>query len=867
VKYMSAIKLKRGIKANLPSLEAGEPAFTTDTYELFVGSDTGNVQVGNMLKSVYDINGNGIVDDASKLGTQLPSYYLDLANATGTMPSTKISDFTAAAQDAIGSSISNTGRTVTLSYSDVANTLSADVKFDGASIQKNGSDELYVPEGTTLVKGIVKLIDSVTNTSIITAATPNSVKTVQDALDTHTGNTTDAHGLDNFLVKDLAAGSNISITPSAGTYTIAATNVGEVNTVSNVNTAGSGLFKAKTGVNFELYGIASLDSSLTVALNGTSNVVNITHPALTLTTHTSQTGATVVKSVTLDAKGHVSDIYTGTLTVADVTNAASVASVNTVKATVRELQTAGVTNVVTGSYGTVTDNNDGTITLNGWNAYFADINDIVEFDALDVDLGSAGAKAVYLSSDGTASVSTVNNPLYDPAKIHFGFFMLDGTDIHTAIIMPDLTLVPSAFRTYLEMVEIPVSKLTMTTNTGALTLARAGGSMLVEGINYTSNGDKNSVSFVADASVDMAYFDADGLLPVPVVYGANIDPNKYFDTTDSTIKNATAGKFTVQEIRLTVEGKYFVRYGTVLFDTLSAAKDGLLTAQLAPMDSLFGLVSTPVYRLAVGQGATDLTNTASASLVRVSLTGGSAAGESGGVGGGSANLPFSDAETLLYAAGNPNAQARFVVSGSALYTYTLPGKSGTVAMTSDIVPGAYTAIGDAATNSTSNTVAFTWNGTTNKLTANVVVDDVTIEAVGATKAIAVKSITASKVSNFSATALTVISGAINNPTTNAATLSYNGTNFSVDVKVDGVTVVKNGTTGNLEVGAITASKVSNFTQSAKDAAGAALDNTDTTVTLAYAASKITANVNIDNSSIKVNGSHQLYVDFVDGGTF
>ena len=40
------IKLKRGLKSKLPTLEAGEPAFLTDTRELFVGTGSGNVNMG-----------------------------------------------------------------------------------------------------------------------------------------------------------------------------------------------------------------------------------------------------------------------------------------------------------------------------------------------------------------------------------------------------------------------------------------------------------------------------------------------------------------------------------------------------------------------------------------------------------------------------------------------------------------------------------------------------------------------------------------------------------------------------------------------------------------------------------------------------
>ncbi|NCB00629.1 MAG: hypothetical protein EOM67_00490, partial [Spirochaetia bacterium] len=43
---MAIIKIKRGLKANIPTLQVGEPGFCTDTKELFVGSADGNKLVG-----------------------------------------------------------------------------------------------------------------------------------------------------------------------------------------------------------------------------------------------------------------------------------------------------------------------------------------------------------------------------------------------------------------------------------------------------------------------------------------------------------------------------------------------------------------------------------------------------------------------------------------------------------------------------------------------------------------------------------------------------------------------------------------------------------------------------------------------------
>jgi hypothetical protein len=43
------IQMKRGAKANLPTLSVGEPAFTTDTEEFYVGSDSGNIGFAKQL--------------------------------------------------------------------------------------------------------------------------------------------------------------------------------------------------------------------------------------------------------------------------------------------------------------------------------------------------------------------------------------------------------------------------------------------------------------------------------------------------------------------------------------------------------------------------------------------------------------------------------------------------------------------------------------------------------------------------------------------------------------------------------------------------------------------------------------------------
>jgi hypothetical protein len=92
VEKLTKIQIQRGLKIDLPVLDTGEPAFTTDTTELFIGSSSGNVKigVGDMLISTYDTNNSGVVDDSEKLGGESPSYYLDRTNHTGSQAASTI---------------------------------------------------------------------------------------------------------------------------------------------------------------------------------------------------------------------------------------------------------------------------------------------------------------------------------------------------------------------------------------------------------------------------------------------------------------------------------------------------------------------------------------------------------------------------------------------------------------------------------------------------------------------------------------------------------------------------------------------------------------------------------------------------------
>lgn len=49
------IQFNRGTEAGIPTLSAGEPAFTTDTYKLFVGDGTTNHEIAGGLVIGTDV--------------------------------------------------------------------------------------------------------------------------------------------------------------------------------------------------------------------------------------------------------------------------------------------------------------------------------------------------------------------------------------------------------------------------------------------------------------------------------------------------------------------------------------------------------------------------------------------------------------------------------------------------------------------------------------------------------------------------------------------------------------------------------------------------------------------------------------------
>ena len=64
------IKIKRGLSSNInnTTLEQGELAITTDTQDLYIGTDSGNKKVGGGPKNILDGN---IVGSVRTVGSKV----------------------------------------------------------------------------------------------------------------------------------------------------------------------------------------------------------------------------------------------------------------------------------------------------------------------------------------------------------------------------------------------------------------------------------------------------------------------------------------------------------------------------------------------------------------------------------------------------------------------------------------------------------------------------------------------------------------------------------------------------------------------------------------------------------------------------
>lgn len=144
------IQLKRGLKANLPVLSVGEPAFTTDTKEVFIGNGTGNTQV-----ATTDYVNNSVTTGNSATASKLETPRS--ITATGDATSTAVM-FDGSANVIMSLTLANSGVTAGTYFK---TTVDAKGRVTGGS-------------NPTTLSGF-GIIDGVNVSDVVTTATANKI--------------------------------------------------------------------------------------------------------------------------------------------------------------------------------------------------------------------------------------------------------------------------------------------------------------------------------------------------------------------------------------------------------------------------------------------------------------------------------------------------------------------------------------------------------------------------------------------------------------------------------------------------------------------------------------------------------------------
>jgi hypothetical protein len=218
-------QLTTGAVVTVGSISAGDLPSSIDATKIGSG-DVNNTKL-DYLKGV-----------SSDIQTQLNAR--SLTTHTHANAATAILDFTEAVQDAVGAFLSDTS-TIDFTYNDAGNSIAVSV-IDNSSTQK-----VQVAKAGTLIGTRKRL---------------------------------------NFIE---AGGATVTIADNSGSdqvdITINSTGgggSGEVNTASNVNTAGIGIFKQKTGVNLEFKGVIAGSSKVSITEDTVNNeiIVDVNEIAL-----------------------------------------------------------------------------------------------------------------------------------------------------------------------------------------------------------------------------------------------------------------------------------------------------------------------------------------------------------------------------------------------------------------------------------------------------------------------------------------------------------------------------------------------------------------------------------------------------------
>ena len=261
------LKLKRGLQSALPTLAVGEPGFTTDSYQLYVGSHAGNKFVGgndNFTLPTATVGGGVNLFEGTNNGSQ----FLQL-KSPDTL--TGIVTYTFPATPVNGRKLQTDG-SGNLSW--VADSASQ-FNFQGDS----GGSQTFSLGDTLAIIGTTNEVDTISSSDQLRIGLPAAV-TVTASLTTPTtvvgsAVTSNAGGI------DVSGGIKLSPNPAIGIITAASLDVGAASTLTMMGLAVQGGIDAVgvvTGSSFDgniaLAKVTGIDSDVATFL-GTPSSANL----------------------------------------------------------------------------------------------------------------------------------------------------------------------------------------------------------------------------------------------------------------------------------------------------------------------------------------------------------------------------------------------------------------------------------------------------------------------------------------------------------------------------------------------------------------------------------------------------------------
>jgi hypothetical protein len=252
--------------------------------------------------------GNGL--DADTLDAQHGAYYLSRTNHTGTQTASTISDLATVVQAYTLNLFAAPTASINLNSQKIINLLDptnpqdavtknyVDTNLQGLKAKGSvlcATTANITLSGTQTIDGVSADVNSLVLVKDQTTQSQNGIYVVQSGAWTRASNAdtwTELVSAYVFIEQGtLYADTGWTCTVNAG-GTLGTTNVTWVQfssagqtTASNVNTLGVGVFKQKSGINFEFRGVNAASSKLTTTLNATSNTIDldVTEANLSLT--------------------------------------------------------------------------------------------------------------------------------------------------------------------------------------------------------------------------------------------------------------------------------------------------------------------------------------------------------------------------------------------------------------------------------------------------------------------------------------------------------------------------------------------------------------------------------------------------------